>query len=96
MSYEHPLTFGERACGVSFNPGGNEIVATCKQAFADLVDACHNVRTATDDPEVKRMLSLAITDLQTAQMWTVKAITWNPLPETPQLPAEDLKVGLTD
>jgi hypothetical protein len=34
------------------------------------------MRTETDNPEVKRMLSLAITDAQTAQMWTVKAMTW--------------------
>jgi hypothetical protein len=28
------------------------------------------------NPEVKRMASVAITELQTAQMWAVKAITW--------------------
>ena len=27
-------------------------------------------------PEVSRMLSVAITDAQTAQMWAVKAVTW--------------------
>ena len=34
-------------------------------------------REATDSQEVKRMLSIAITDLQSAQMWAVKAVTWS-------------------
>ena len=29
------------------------------------------------DPEVKRMISVAITELQTSQMWAVKAVTWD-------------------
>lgn len=71
------LTFGQKACGVSFNPGGNPVVAEIKNDFAELVDKLHNTRLAENDPEVKRMLSVAITDLQTAQMWAVKAVTWN-------------------
>lgn len=34
------------------------------------------LRQLTEDPEVKRMASVAITEAQTAQMWAVKAITW--------------------
>lgn len=71
------LTFGERACGVSFNPGGNPEVAIIKGMYAALVDNLHRRREDSTDPEVKRMLSLAITDTQTAQMWAVKAVTWN-------------------
>lgn len=71
------LTFGERACGVSFNPGGNADVAAIKAEFAELVDSLNHARHKTEDPEVKRMLSIAITEVQTAQMWAVKAITWN-------------------
>ena len=33
-------------------------------------------REYTNDDEVKRMLSIAITELQSAQMWAVKAVTW--------------------
>lgn len=69
-------TFGERACGVSFNPGGHEAVNAIKRQFADLVDDLNNRRTAATDGDVKRMLSIAITDAQTAQMWAVKAVTW--------------------
>lgn len=71
-----PMTFGEKACGVSFNPGGLEHVARLKSDFAQLVDSLNNTREASSNPEVKRMLSVAITELQTSQMWAVKAVTW--------------------
>lgn len=70
------MTFGERACGVSFNPGGREDVDLMKRKFAEVVDML-NVHRIDANPEVGRMLSIAITETQTAQMWAVKAITWN-------------------
>ena len=72
------LTFGQKACGVSFNPGGREDVDKIKRAFADLVDLLHEHRSLDDaSPDAKRMLSIAITEAQTSQMWAVKAITWS-------------------
>lgn len=71
------LTFGEKACGVNFNPGGNQDVAKIKEAFAAIVDDLHQRLLAADSGEVKRMLSIAITEAQTAQMWAVKAVTWS-------------------
>ncbi len=73
---ERELTFGEKACGVSFNPGGLEHVAQIKADFAMIVDKLNATREASSNPEVKRMLSIAITEAQTAQMWAVKAVTW--------------------
>ena len=70
------MTFGERACGVSFNPGGREDVDLIKRKFAEVVDML-NEHCIDANPEVGRMLSIAITETQTAQMWAVKAITWN-------------------
>lgn len=70
------MTFGEKAAGVGFNPGGREDVNECKRGFAALIDNLHNLRTGTTNPEVGRMCSVAITELQTAQMWAVKALTW--------------------
>jgi hypothetical protein len=70
-------SFGEKACGVSFNPGGHEQVNKIKEAFANVVDILNDYRNETEDGEVKRMLSVAITDAQTSQMWGVKAVTWN-------------------
>lgn len=69
-------TYGEKACGVSFNPGGHEAVAKIKAEYAAIVDRLNATREASTNPEVKRMLSVAITETQTAQMWAVKAVTW--------------------
>lgn len=70
------LTYGQRAVGLTFNPGGNEDVARVKQLYADIIDELNNGRDKTENPEVKRLCSIAITEAQTAQMWAVKAITW--------------------
>ncbi len=70
------MTYGEKACGVSFNPGGLESVAKIKTDFAMIVDKLNATREASSNTEVKRMLSIAITEAQTAQMWAVKAVTW--------------------
>jgi len=34
------------------------------------------LRERSDNPEIKRMCSVAITEAQSSQMWTVKALTW--------------------
>lgn len=69
-------TFGEKAVGLTFNPSNDDEVAKCKKAFAVVIDQMNNLRDNTDNPEVKRMASVSITEAQTAQMWAVKAITW--------------------
>ena len=74
---DRELTFGERAVGISFNPSQNPEVREIKEKSATLIDLLHAARTQSLDPEKGRMFSLAITELQTAQMWAVKAITWN-------------------
>lgn len=70
------LTFGEKAVGLTFNPGGHDEVSAIKQACASLIDLYNEKRNTTDNPEKKRMYSVAITELQTSQMWGVKAATW--------------------
>lgn len=70
------LTFGQKAVGLSFNPSGSSEVNQIKAKFADAIDLCHNKRMDSDSGEVKRMMSVAITKLQEAQMWAVKAVTW--------------------
>ena len=73
---DRELTFGERAVGLTFNPSQDPAVYSCKSAFARVIDQMHDLRAASNDAEVKRMASVAITEAQTAQMWAVKAITW--------------------
>lgn len=71
------FTFGEKAVGLNFNPGGNPAVNDCKRDFAIQIDRMNDLRNNPESsPEKKRLASVAITELQTAQMWAVKAITW--------------------
>ncbi len=75
-----PQTYGQMAVGLTFNPGGREDVTNCKTGFAALIDVMHETRlTAVEDGESEkaRLCSVAITELQGAQMWAVKALTWN-------------------
>lgn len=73
---ERELSFGEKAVGLTFNPSNNPEVDACKRGFAAVIDQMNDLRTASENPDVKRMASVAITESQTAQMWAVKAITW--------------------
>lgn len=70
------LTFGQKAVGLRINPSQDNAVDTCKQRFADAIDQMHELRSVSDSQEAKRLASVAITELQTAQMWAVKALTW--------------------
>lgn len=73
---ERELTYGEKAVGLTFNPSGNDKVAKLKKLYADVIDELNAQREAIGDGETKRLLSVAITEAQTAQMWAVKAATW--------------------
>ena len=73
---QRELTFGEKAVGLTFNPSANDSVAQCKSDFAYIIDKLNLLREVDNRAEVKRMVSIAITEVQTAQMWAVKAITW--------------------
>lgn len=73
-----PLSYGKQAVGLSFNPGNNLAVQMVKERYAELIDFLNNAR-AELPPEAKeqaRLYSVAITEAQTAQMWAVKAVTW--------------------
>lgn len=69
-------SFGGKAVGLKFNPSGDREVTQVKADCAELINNIHKLRTETEDGEKKRMYSVAITEIQTAQMWAVKAITW--------------------
>ena len=73
---ERKLTHGEKAVGITFNPGGNPAVEMVKSQFANIVDHLNDLKNKTDNGEMKAMYQLAIRDAQVAQMWAVKAITW--------------------
>lgn len=69
-------SFGGKAVGLTFNPSNLIAVDVIKTDCAELINELHQSRIDTEDGEVKRMLSVAITEIQTAQMWAVKALTW--------------------
>lgn len=77
---EPKLTFGEKAVGLTFNPSGSPNVDACKRGFASEIDRMHQLReqilATKGECEQARLCSVAITEMQTAQMWAVKAITW--------------------
>lgn len=84
ISDSRPLTFGEKAVGISFNPGGHPQVEAVKRKFADAIDEVNdqkkgliNITLSTESREEREeMYDLAIRGLQAAQMWAVKAATW--------------------
>lgn len=64
-----------------FNPSNDPQVQAVKAACAALIDQLNDLRgqlnpDAPESKEKARMYSIAITELQTSQMWAVKAITW--------------------
>lgn len=73
---ERELTFGEKAVGLKFNPGGDSAVDTIKKYYAQIIDDMNSLRSGTESSEAKRLYSIAITEAQGAQMWAVKAVTW--------------------
>jgi len=77
------LTYGQKLVGLTFNPGNNPDVDKIKKLSAELIDIMNDLRKSQNTlhdgkgSEGQRLCSVAITELQTAQMWAVKAITWN-------------------
>jgi hypothetical protein len=70
------LTFGEKAVGLQFNPSGDEFIDGVKNQYANMIDVLDAARKGEDNSEKKRMYSIAITELQSSQMWAIKARTW--------------------
>lgn len=68
-------TFGEKAVGITFNPGGNPDVNEIKALYAKIIDKINEIR-GDERSEKARLLSVAITEAQSAQMWAVKGITY--------------------
>lgn len=74
-------TYGEKAVGLTFNPSGDVKVQEIKELYAKIIDVLVNTNNAgiETDSDYEERISLfteAIRQSQTAQMWSVKAITW--------------------
>ena len=69
-------TYGEKAVGLTFNPSGDEKVQKIKELYAEIIDLMMSLPVVTGPSERLRLIKIAITEAQTAQMWAVKAATW--------------------
>lgn len=70
-----PMTVGEVAVGLNFNPSQDPTVKELKELYAKIIDILDADRGSNRD-ERARLASVAITEAQTAQMWAVKAVTF--------------------
>ena len=70
------MTFGEKAVGLTFNPGGDPKVDELKKVYAAVIDLCNEIRNEAGQGEKGRLMSVAITEAQGSQMWAVKSATW--------------------
>jgi len=72
-------TLGEYRVGISFNPGGSEMVDKLKRAAADFIDLVETIPTTAANSvtpaEIARLKALAQTHMEDAAMWAVKAAT---------------------
>lgn len=71
---QRDVTLGEKRCHIGFNPSADDKIGTFKRMMADAIDYMNNELMSTDDGEAKRCFSIAMTELETAQMYGVKGI----------------------
>lgn len=71
----NPLTYGQMAVGLTFNPSNDPNVQRIKEQYASIIDQLNDMKIPGPF-ERNRLISIAIKEAQTAQMWAVKAITW--------------------
>ena len=57
---DRELTFGEKAVGLTFNPGGDEKVTRVKEYYANIIDLLNNMKTPDPTDGMNRLLSIAI------------------------------------
>lgn len=71
------MTEGEYRVGVSFNPSNNATVDDIKRKVANLIDMLYPIATDRTHPG-SRCAAIALTELEGAAMWAVKAVTKQP------------------
>lgn len=73
------MKLGEYRVGINFNPSNDDTVGKIKQMAADLINEVDAIPDSsmnpTQDGERKRLKALAMTHIEDAAMWAVKAAT---------------------
>ena len=67
------MNLGNYRVGISFNPSGNELVNEIKTKAADLINIIDSIDASAEPNEIIRLKSLAMTHIEDAAMWGVKA-----------------------
>lgn len=70
-------TEGEKAMNCHLASTDNMDVSTMRNIYASLYDRLHMYSLQQKNPKILRMLSIAKTELETSQMWCVKALTFH-------------------
>lgn len=71
------MTYGEKAVGLTFNPSNDPKVQKVKELYAEIIDLLAKENPINSETSLKgRILGRAINDAMGAQMWAVKAITY--------------------
>lgn len=70
------MTFGEKAVGINFNPGGDEKVNEIKTLYARIIDLCNDLPNEGQSKFGDDLIKTAISQAVIAQMSAVKAITF--------------------
>lgn len=72
---QRPMTLGEKRVHLNFNPSADDKIGQFKRMIADAIDFCHNeVKGKSMEMETARVFDIAMTHLETAQMYAVKGI----------------------
>lgn len=73
------MSLGTYRVGTDFNPAGNFDVNEIKRRAADLIDCIQDTMKRIDPeykfPEAQRCAAIACTEIESAAMWAVKAVT---------------------
>jgi len=69
------MSIGEDRVRIKFNPSADNNVDTIKQETARLINHCGSYLDLSENPEERRLWSLAMTHYEDAAMWAVKAAT---------------------
>lgn len=68
-------TLGEKRVRTSFNPSDQSNVQHIKERAAEFINYVNDVMPNPKDPEQARLKALALTTIEEAAMWAVKAAT---------------------
>tara|TARA_R110000868_G_C10948448_1_gene767614 strand:- start:2691 stop:2912 length:222 start_codon:yes stop_codon:yes gene_type:complete len=69
------ITKGELIIRVDFNPSNKDIVFQIKQKAAELINLVNDLEAHELDSSKRRLKATAITEIEGAAMWAVKAAT---------------------